>query len=153
LSGPNENSRQFLDDLPFVTYITVNTAACANLEWKTKEPLEQAERQAQWLAKWATSAIGDLVTVVPVLALPGWFVQQTGRSPVQVYSGRALSSLLNAGAGKSRQGTTHHSPGRTAVPDGGAHVSPRQGQSEQVLKLPAGRGLRPVSLLVEQFVK
>jgi hypothetical protein len=41
------------------------------------------------------------VTVVPVLALPGWFVKQTGRSPVQVYSGRDLSGLLNAGAGKS----------------------------------------------------
>ena len=69
--------------------------------WKTKEPIEQAERQAQWLAKWATSAIGDPVKVTPVLALPGWFVKQTGRSPVQVYSGRALSGLLSAGVGES----------------------------------------------------
>ena len=69
--------------------------------WKTKEPIEQAERQAQWLAKWATSAIGDPVTVTPVLALPGWFVKETGRSSVRVYSGRALSGLLNAGVGES----------------------------------------------------
>ena len=68
--------------------------------WKTKEPLEQAERQAQWLAKWATSAIGDPVTVTPVLALPGWFVKQSGRSAVRVYSGRALSGLLSAGSGE-----------------------------------------------------
>jgi hypothetical protein len=68
--------------------------------WKTKEPLEQAERQAQWLSKWATSATGDPVTVTPVLALPGWFVNQTGRSSVRVYSGRALSGLLGAGAGE-----------------------------------------------------
>jgi hypothetical protein len=29
--------------------------------WTTAEPLEQAERQAKWLTKWLTSAVGELV--------------------------------------------------------------------------------------------
>lgn len=62
--------------------------------WTTSEPLEQAERQAKWLSKWATSAVGGMVVATPVLALPGWFVERTGRSAVRVYSGRALGSLL-----------------------------------------------------------
>ena len=39
--------------------------------WTTSEPLEQAERQAKWLSKWATSAAGGMVVATPVLALPG----------------------------------------------------------------------------------
>ena len=62
--------------------------------WTTSEPLEQAERQAKWLSKWATSAVGGMVVATPVLALPGWFVERTGKSVVRVYSGRALASLL-----------------------------------------------------------
>ncbi|MBT2326500.1 NERD domain-containing protein [Variovorax paradoxus] len=64
--------------------------------WATKEPLEQAERQADWLAKWLTSAIGSPVHALPVLALPGWFVELSGRGNVSVYSGRQLSQLLKS---------------------------------------------------------
>ena len=45
--------------------------------WAGSDPLEQAERQAQWLSKWASSAIGEGVTAAPVVALPGWFVERT----------------------------------------------------------------------------
>lgn len=64
--------------------------------WITKEPLEQAERQAAWLAKWLTSAIGSPVRVVPVVALPGWFVERTGRGDVRVFSGKELAGLLKS---------------------------------------------------------
>lgn len=69
--------------------------------WTTSEPIEQADRQAQWLSKWATSATGEPVLALPVVALPGWFVERTGRSIVRVYSGRALGTLLNSGSGQS----------------------------------------------------
>lgn len=62
--------------------------------WTTKDPLEQAERQGAWLAKWLTSAVGSPVQVVPVVALPGWFVEFTGRSTVKVFNGKQLASLL-----------------------------------------------------------
>jgi len=67
--------------------------------WTTKEPIEQAERQARWLSKWASNATGEPVLAWPVVALPGWFVERTGRSIVRVYSGRALGTLLNSGSG------------------------------------------------------
>ena len=68
--------------------------------WTTKEPLEQAERQAEWLAKWLTSATGSQVYALPVLALLGWFVELSGRSHVNVYSGRQLSQLLKSRGAK-----------------------------------------------------
>lgn len=69
--------------------------------WTTKEPIEQAERQAQWLSKWASNATGEPVLAWPVVALPGWFVERIGRSIVRVYSGRALGTLLNSGSAQS----------------------------------------------------
>jgi hypothetical protein len=64
--------------------------------WTTNEPLEQAERQAGWLAKWLSSAVGAPVSVLPVLALPGWFVERTGRGRVRVFSGKELAGLLKS---------------------------------------------------------
>jgi hypothetical protein len=64
--------------------------------WTTKGPLEQAERQATWLAKWLTSAVGSPVRVLPVVALPGWFVERTGRGDVRVFNGKELVGLLKS---------------------------------------------------------
>ncbi|WP_292449457.1 nuclease-related domain-containing protein [Methylibium sp.] len=64
--------------------------------WTTKAPLEQAERQAAWLAKWLTSAVGSPVRVLPVVALPGWFVELTGRGGVSVFNGKQLTGLLRS---------------------------------------------------------
>ena len=64
--------------------------------WTTQEPLEQAERQAAWLARWLSSAVGSPVSVLPVVALPGWFVERTGHGRVQVFSGKELSRLVTS---------------------------------------------------------
>jgi hypothetical protein len=64
--------------------------------WTTKDPLDQAERQAAWLAKWLTSAVGSPIQVVPVVALPGWFVELTGRGNVRVFNGKQLAGLLKS---------------------------------------------------------
>jgi len=69
--------------------------------WSTGEPVAQAERQAQWLSTWASHATGEPVLAWPVVALPGWFVERTGRSIVRVYSGRALGTLLNSGSAQA----------------------------------------------------
>ncbi len=44
-------------------------------------PLEQARNQARWLEQHLAGAAGEKVKVVPVLALPGWYVE-TPREPV-----------------------------------------------------------------------
>ncbi len=64
--------------------------------WTIKKPLEQSERQAQWLAQWLASATGTQMRVLPVLALPGWFVERTGRGSVRTLSGRELAGLLQS---------------------------------------------------------
>ena len=63
--------------------------------WTTTEPLDQAARQAQWLAKWTGSAVGEAVPVMPVLVLPGWWVERKGRGDVRVISGGEVTSLLS----------------------------------------------------------
>jgi hypothetical protein len=67
--------------------------------WTTQGPLQQADRQAVWLSKWLSSAVGSVVPVKPILALPGWFVKRTGSGEVHVYSGRELSGLLSCRSG------------------------------------------------------
>lgn len=64
--------------------------------WTTREPIEQAERQAKWLAEWLKAATGEPVGALPVVALPGWYVDRKGRGAVRVYSGRELDGLLGA---------------------------------------------------------
>jgi hypothetical protein len=44
--------------------------------WCETEPIAQAQRQAQWLARWLKSAVGQDVLVKPALALPGWYVER-----------------------------------------------------------------------------
>jgi hypothetical protein len=55
--------------------------------------IEQAQRQAKWLAGWL-SATGDRVHVTPVVAMPGWFVERKSHGEVLVFSGKELRSHL-----------------------------------------------------------
>jgi hypothetical protein len=64
-------------------------------DWHDNKTLEQAKRQAKWLAKWISSAVGESILVMPVVALPGWFVDPVDREDVRVISGRQAPKLLN----------------------------------------------------------
>lgn len=64
--------------------------------WSTDAPLEQADRQAVWLSQWLSRATAVDVRALPVLALPGWFVELGGKGSVSVYNGRQLSQLLRS---------------------------------------------------------
>ena len=59
------------------------------------QPIEQAKRQAQWLAKWLSSATGTPVAVSPVLALPGWFVDAKERLDMLVFNGKNPRKLIH----------------------------------------------------------
>lgn len=56
--------------------------------WTETEPLAQARRNAAWLAKWLSSAVGETVQVQPVLAIAGWFIERKSRGDVGVISGK-----------------------------------------------------------------
>jgi hypothetical protein len=62
--------------------------------WRGRGPLEQAKRQAEWLRKWLTSAVGEPVDVTPVLALPGWFVERKGAGDVIVINPKERRLLV-----------------------------------------------------------
>ncbi len=47
--------------------------------WTETLPLEQASRQARWLANYLREATGERLPVFAVLALPGWFIENTAR--------------------------------------------------------------------------
>ncbi len=64
--------------------------------------IEQAQRQAKWLAGWLTGATGEPVHVTPVIAMPGWFVDRKGQGEVMVFSGKELRiHLLRAKSAKA----------------------------------------------------
>jgi hypothetical protein len=65
--------------------------------WAETKPIEQAARQARWLAEYLRSATGESFPVFPVLALPGWFVENTARitdEMVRVINPRKAQWLL-----------------------------------------------------------
>lgn len=62
--------------------------------WQEADPLDQAARQARWLSKWLSNAVGEQVEVRGGLALPGWFVDRTGRAEVAVFNPKSTQFLL-----------------------------------------------------------
>lgn len=68
------------------------------------KPLEQAAHQARWLAEFLTGATGNPVRVIPVLALPGWYVELTASLPttsndVRVVNPKAVSFMRTVNFG------------------------------------------------------
>lgn len=58
-------------------------------DFRTSDPIKQAERQAQWLRRTLRNALQREVPVIPIVALPGWFVTRTEegkRASVQVFT-------------------------------------------------------------------
>lgn len=61
--------------------------------WFEIEPLAQAKRQAEWLSKWLSSAVGETVAVTGVVVLPGWYIDRKGAGDVKVLSGKEIYHL------------------------------------------------------------
>jgi len=63
-----------------------------------REPFEQAKRQADWFAKWLTSAVGAEVAVKPVLVFPGWYIERK-KPGLLIYNGKSPRPVyINAGS-------------------------------------------------------
>jgi len=66
--------------------IEYNGKALIFPHWRETEPLAQAERQAKWLREWLSSAVGEPVSVMPTVALPGWYINRTQPGGVPVFN-------------------------------------------------------------------
>lgn len=56
--------------------------------------VEQAKRNADWLASYLNKATGEPVRVEAVLTLPGWFVERRGKGAVRVLNHKELRTGL-----------------------------------------------------------
>ncbi|MFC5051075.1 nuclease-related domain-containing protein [Rubritalea spongiae] len=56
--------------------------------------LRQAKRNAEWLSKSLSSAVGVHIPVSPILTLPGWMVERKGRGDVHVMNEKELLSYF-----------------------------------------------------------
>ena len=69
-------------------------------DWTETKPIEQARRQAQWLSKWLSKAVGDPIQAKPVIMLPGWFVDRMAPNGMSVINPKQFKSVLNANKDK-----------------------------------------------------
>ncbi|MCP4624906.1 MAG: NERD domain-containing protein [bacterium] len=63
-------------------------------DWTETKPLEQARRQAQWLSKWISSAVGDSINTQPVLTIPGWYVDRTSSKGIPVINPKNFRLIM-----------------------------------------------------------
>jgi len=56
--------------------------------------IPQAQNNARWLANYLTKKTGEPVTVQPIVAVPGWFVESKGDFPVKVMNATYLTGYL-----------------------------------------------------------
>jgi hypothetical protein len=61
----------------------------------SRHGLDQAERNASWLARKLSELNGEAVPVIPVLVLPGWWVEAKGRGTVAVMNPKQLDGFIS----------------------------------------------------------
>jgi hypothetical protein len=76
--------------------VTYDGKALLFPDWTDTQIVEQARRQAKWLASELSKAVGEQLQVVPVVALPGWFVTERVRSDVRVLNPKNFHYLLES---------------------------------------------------------
>ena len=67
------------------------------LLWPTGDDrgaLAQAERNAKWVAEWLQKMLGREISVLPMLALPGWWVTLKGKGAVSVQNPKNLPGVI-----------------------------------------------------------
>lgn len=69
--------------------------------FETDEPLAQARDQARWLSGWLGKATGESVKAMPVVSLPGWFVETVGVGDVIVFTPKQAVSAITRRSSQS----------------------------------------------------
>lgn len=63
-------------------------------DWTERDYLPQARRQAEWLANWLSSAVGEKIPVKPVLVITGWYVTILKPCDVLLASGKNIHLVI-----------------------------------------------------------
>jgi hypothetical protein len=66
-------------------------------DWTDTKTAEQAAAQARWLSERLTRATGLSVTARPIIALPGWYVENTNRGEVWAMNPKNCGFMLKPG--------------------------------------------------------
>lgn len=79
--------------------VTFDGTALRFPDFADTKAIEQARRQAQWLARYLRESLGQEIPVAPAIAVPGWWIERTDsarRSDVRVFTpmGRGAEFLL-----------------------------------------------------------
>jgi hypothetical protein len=56
--------------------------------------LSQTGEQSVWLQQWLGSAVGEKITVEPILTLPGWFVKRTKPEGIPVLNAKEIPGFI-----------------------------------------------------------
>lgn len=67
--------------------------------WCESKPIEQAKDQAVWLSGWLSKAVGENVSVRPVLAIPGWFIKLESSCDIFVFNGKNPQNMMKGQKG------------------------------------------------------
>lgn len=63
-------------------------------KWKSRSAVQQARNNAKSLSEWIAKAAAEIVTVVPVVALPGWSLEVEHFSDVAVFSATKMGEPM-----------------------------------------------------------
>lgn len=62
--------------------------------WTETKPIEQAQRQAQWVSQWLTKATGTPVAATPALVFPSWYVTSQSKPPFPILNHKQLVGTI-----------------------------------------------------------
>jgi len=62
--------------------------------WTDRHGLKQAADNSRWLADFLTKSTGERVKVAPVLTLPGWMINRTGKNTVSVLNPKEIRAMV-----------------------------------------------------------
>lgn len=68
--------------------------------WTETKPIEQAVMNGKWISAWLSSAVGETVRAIPVVLIPGWFVERTSASGVAVLNQKQCEAYFLKVAGR-----------------------------------------------------
>jgi len=79
-------SKPLKDDGKAERHVEYTGGALIFPHYRSTKPLAQAEYQAKWMHEWLSAAVGKSVLVMPLVALPGWYINRGEHTRIPVFN-------------------------------------------------------------------